>query len=359
MKARQRNPQDKRFKTTDAEMRKRKLNYSRVFHFAQLLGDAFQRMNHVPATGTASTSPFAEYINEMLRLLQTLGLEPFKEVVLNGNCHTLLSRLPQMVRVLAWFNREKVVRAVVAVVAHTNHYVQHRQDIWQLICENCKSMKDLHIENLNSMISRNRPKNRSASIADLQRAAALTAIAHDFVSNIGDQEHHSTSSATSRQPESVRQELMHTNERLTTTRAAAERWLTTHLQMLSAIPQPPQSEALGGLPSAEGERETTSVVLRYIDRYQVYLEKRTHVLRLSRMERYAFNHYKIELQAILLIHGVSMPRVRTSKIELAKACVDFLPTFEAWRAFVKKHSITPPSAEGFVQYFKDQHNARR
>src|SRR3546814_443801 len=59
-----------------------------------------------------------------------------------------------------------------------------------------------------------------------------------------------------------------------------------------------------GIDHPKGIEIAERIATRYLDNYLAYLQRDTRIRELTTMQKYAFGHYKCELQAILALHGL-------------------------------------------------------
>src|SRR3546814_279783 len=153
------------------------------------------------------------------------------------------------------------------------------------------------------MISRIRSTNRAPTIADVQRAVSDVATSHQVTHSLDSDLHAATAPGAARlhRGEPEIEENIFKRSRYQASRDRIQRWLRRHLKLLQQMKY--NSHVRYGIDHPKGIEIAERIATRCLGNYLAYLQRDTRIRELTTMQKYAFAHYKCELQAILALHA--------------------------------------------------------
>jgi len=224
------------FRTSKA----RRINYARQFFVVQLIAQAASEHEvRSELERLKDTNWVLRTFAGLLESLRDVAMLPFSQIILDGDPQLFLSNFPKYIGTAAYKCRWKIVRSLVALQLRLDHYQQHRPDILEAFCKNCRSSNDNFIENFNSLLSRSISTNRHVTFESIQRASMHVSFFGAALREIRDAL--GMAARTSRS-EPEREELLHMQQRYCATRSAVSNWIIRYARRLATVRTSPTVE---------------------------------------------------------------------------------------------------------------------
>lgn len=256
------------------DMQKTKINYARCLYLTQVLAQATKHINlsQLSEGGNWASASVVDFLQHGVK---ELAIEPFSDIILNGNAITFLEKLHTMTQYLAHCQRDKVVRSLLTVAAAQIQVRDNHPWLHTAYLSNCTLFNDNNVENYNGTIRNYLPHNCLLSADIISRTALLTQLRRDFFPSVYTEYGIKNASSSRGRGEIYHEETRHTRGRLKEEHVRVTQFLMSHIttmkqhsQLRRHSPLHNGMNLLSGV-TANGKHRLTQVIA---PSYAVYLQ---------------------------------------------------------------------------------------
>jgi hypothetical protein len=232
------------------------INYARNLYATQMLTAAWQQFRGDEFVQCDACWAEGFCADTLTNGIGAIAIAPMAKIVLEGNATSFIESLHLATHYIAHCGREKVARALLALISTLEHYQKHRPDLMEMYLKNCTKANDNYVENHNSITQRNLPQNSIYTPELVKRAAEFSELKRSIKDKTAG---YTATSSSKGKGEIYHEETRHTRGKGEKDKPRVIAWIRHHFEALRKI----QDAIVTSTPSSSSESSSRESPLGY------------------------------------------------------------------------------------------------